>query len=70
MRQDCSRACGRTQPASVPNPRISQLLEADVGGNLEKIGRKAKLSSDFITLGFWENSFYSSYTPYQLLFIV
>ena len=62
MRQDCLRACGRTQPANALNPRISQLLEADVGGNLEKTGRKAEISSDFIILGFWENSFYSSYT--------
>jgi len=28
----------------------------------EKTGRKAEISSDFIILGFWENSFYSSYT--------
>ena len=65
MRQDCLRACSRTQPANALNPRISQLLEADVGGNLEKIGRKAEISSDFIILGFWENSFYSILNKYM-----
>ena len=50
------------QPANALNLRISQLLEAEVGGNLEKIGRKAEISTDFIILGFWENSLYSSYT--------
>ena len=61
-------ACGPTvelslpQPASALNLRVSQLLEAEVGGNLQKTGRKAEISSDFIILGFWENSLYSSYT--------
>jgi hypothetical protein len=31
------------------------------GGILEKIGRKAKISSGFIVLDFRENNFYSSY---------
>ena len=62
MHQDCLLACGRTQPANALNPGISQQLEAGVGGSLEKTGRKAEVSSDLIILGFWENSFYSSYT--------
>ena len=51
------------QPANALNLRVSQLLEAEVGGNLQKTGSKAEISSDFIILGFWENSAYSSYTP-------
>ena len=66
---DSMIACGPTvelslpQPANALNLRVSQLLEAEVGGNLQKTGRKAEISSDFIILGFWENSLYSSYTP-------
>jgi hypothetical protein len=52
------------------HPRISQPLEADVGGNLEKIGRKAKLSSDLKILGFWENSFYSSFTLKSVALVI
>jgi hypothetical protein len=42
-------------------------MEAEVGGNLQKTGRKAEISNDLIILGFWENRLYSSYTQKHLL---
>ena len=61
--QDCLWVCGGIKLANTLSSGISERWELEFGIILKETGRKTGLLGYCMTLGFWKNSFYSTYTP-------
>ena len=61
-RQDCLWFCNGIWLTNALSSEISGGWELEFGIMLKETGRKTGLSGYCMTLGFWKNGFYSSYT--------